>query len=467
MKINNFVFLAICALLGLGCVKQTPTKSLDFAATDAQIQQQASAIFSLCLLSNVNSYMVAPPESLSAHVATAIPAILSNDTVQKLIGNWELKWGPVAFTDDMSAGDEAVTDNTMMLVKGSSLTHPGQPLWVLAVAGTNGYSNFDWVDEDFPVNTMVKWPGYNSSNTTTNFGAFAHRDSTGDPAVIGSGPYISTPTATGLDVLLNTMRDPLTGLLLVDYLQKNVGTSDSAAEFAVTGHSLGGTLAPCVAMALHDNQAYWNASKSFTITAYPFAGPSPGNAHFAQYFKDSLGAANFFGQYNTMDIAPMTYDSASLGRIASLYDPVSPDLDSQCVFAFLFGCFQSQTAGFQYTSLYSPQDSFRGTVAYNDSTYAKAYTAFMKKPSILFQSITSMIKCTPTTGNKTKEEAALYARSLSFAAVVFQQHFDAYIAEMDIAAFNAIYQRYLQRDQFSMNNLGLDLMQMDIFNNCF
>src|SRR5581483_2631925 len=78
----------------------------------------------------------------------------------------------------------------------------------------------------------------------------------------------------------------------------------AVASLMVTGHSLGGGLAPVLAAWLA-----WRFGDASRLKVYTFAAPSPGNAAFAAYFnrlfRDPTGkTSTAYRIYNTLDLVP-------------------------------------------------------------------------------------------------------------------------------------------------------------------
>ena len=123
---------------------------------------------------------------------------LADPVMQKLVGDdWESIFGPVVWVNPSQTGNSFVVDNTM-----AWYYSPSQNLIIMAIAGTNPFSMYDWQNEDFAVNTMVDW------NTIS------------PNAPSGSGK-ISTGAANGLNALLE-MIDSATSLTALDSLQEYI-----------------------------------------------------------------------------------------------------------------------------------------------------------------------------------------------------------------------------------------------------
>ena len=242
---------------------------------------------------------------LDGDVSTIIKAAVNDATIQGLIGEWDLIWGPYVYTND-TAGPDFVADNTMMVLYSSA-----ENAIVIAVAGTNVVSNYGWVDEDFNVATAVEWS-----------------------TIVGGGTldkqaYISEGTSIGLNILLNLPGPNNTGTGLVDFLTSylNSNTFADGLQLIITGHSLGGALSPTLALYLKETQGVpggWNSEgKVKGIQAWPTAGPTPGNEVFAGLLSVDVNYNSF---YNTIDIVPHAWQANTLAKIPTIYNPDLPTL---------------------------------------------------------------------------------------------------------------------------------------------
>lgn len=238
--------------------------------------------------------------ALQAYVAKIVGLCLADSKITNCIGtDWTLAWGPIVFSNTPDA-NTVVVDNAMMMVYS-----PSNNLIIVAIAGTNIDSSYGWLTEDFNAATTVSWQSVVGSNVS-----------------VPSGASISAGTNDGLEKLLsmqdsngNTMITALTNLLA----QSGVG---SGLELAVCGHSLGGALSPAMALYLSniqsDSSLNWNTSnKVSTVSAWPTAGPTPGNADFATYLPTVI---SYTSRYNTLDVVPQAWMETSLSTIPTLYD---------------------------------------------------------------------------------------------------------------------------------------------------
>ncbi|MEI9987796.1 MAG: hypothetical protein WDN69_34535 [Aliidongia sp.] len=173
-------------------------------------------------------------------------------------------------------------------------------LTVVAIAGTNALSIYDWLVEDADVTLKqpVAWPG------------------------APSGAWISEGTQIGLDKL-NAMSSGTQSLAA--YLAAAAGTGKNRT-LIFTGHSLAGALSPTLALYLFTQGGLslpaWQA-----VNVYPTAGYSPGNQAFSQFFTSLFEPTGNTGTYqvwnrdvwNALDVVPRAWDYTTLTGLPTLY----------------------------------------------------------------------------------------------------------------------------------------------------
>jgi hypothetical protein len=239
------------------------------------------------------------PQAMQDFVTTVATKFLADSTIQAVIGtDWVPVWGPVVqpgYSGD-AANLTVHADATM-----GCYYSPSNNLFTIAIAGTNIDSPFDAM-LDFDVSTIQLWSGIDQSGTSTSKGNIA------------AGTYQGVQTLFG-------MTDN-TGVKLLSALKAFIGAKNvKAATIAVAGHSLGGALSPCVALYLFNNLPTLGLSGQ-TITAYPTAGPTPGDSDFASNFGSWCVSL-----YNTLDVVPLAWAQGDLATIPTLYGTNIPISD--------------------------------------------------------------------------------------------------------------------------------------------
>jgi triacylglycerol lipase len=256
--------------------------------------------FVLSTLTGLGSILFGSVEEIERTLAKEID--LGLELFEKEIGRWRVVWGPGVY----QAPGSSVADNTMYMAQNASDTSSGTQL-VVAIAGTNPFSIYDWCEESFDPapDKMEPWRFGNPPS--------------------GSQPKIAAGFFRGLRHLqqLQPSSDlPGVGMTLQDALQAETA---SQVNVTITGHSLGGTLAPSLALWLFNTQNRWDPAGRTTIFSVPFAGGTAGNADFAHYSDAQIGS-NITRVHNELDIIPRFYTETGLKECPDLYKPfIEPD----------------------------------------------------------------------------------------------------------------------------------------------
>jgi hypothetical protein len=228
------------------------------------------------LADNYNSYprtMIRLSE-ISYQDMSAIPA-----AVQGL--GLEVVWGPAELVDALGVS------YSLMFVCRNAQT--GE--YTVVIRGTDFESLESWIYEDFEI------------KETRLFNQLA-------PHAPASA-LIALGTFNGLSDLLE-LTDPTTGESVVPFL-----LSAKPKYLYVTGHSLGGTLAPPMFACLND--VLYGGGAANNMALWTFAGLTPGNAGFNTYFNGLFNAGYQWRLINTLDVAPFCWWSAT--DIENIYKP--------------------------------------------------------------------------------------------------------------------------------------------------
>jgi hypothetical protein len=208
------------------------------------------------------------------------------------LGPWELAWGPGV----LQVVPGAVPANTMFVAR-----HLETGELFVSIAGTNPFSAYAWLAEDFDVDETRPW---------------AYGEAHGRVAT-------SKATLTGLRALQGMVPPPgLPGenLTLAEFMQEQMGEGSGPVEVTISGHSLGGALSPTLGLWLLDTQQEWDPGARASISVYAYAGPSPGTNDFADYINGRLGDG-LKRIFNPLDIVTHAWNVSDLAEVKALYTP--------------------------------------------------------------------------------------------------------------------------------------------------
>jgi hypothetical protein len=110
---------------------------------------------------------------------------------------------------------------------------------------------------------------------------------------------------------------------LLTFLKAQTDNSSDGLEVIVTGHSKGGALAPTVALWLKealasDETECWDKKRKAKVSFRAFAGPTPGNAAFAERIDTILNEDCHY-LVNSNDVVPHAFEVDELAQIPTLY----------------------------------------------------------------------------------------------------------------------------------------------------
>ncbi|NES23840.1 MAG: lipase family protein [Symploca sp. SIO3E6] len=229
-----------------------------------------------------------------------LEALLSNDEIKELVGEWEVVWGPVVYQEALGS---LGADNCMYMVKCNNAHH--SDLYVIGIAGTNlglGVSSGGLV-EDFWVNETRLWnqgkPWESNPDDQTS-----------------KGKRISAGITKGLKILCEMQSKEK---YLMEYLSE-LTSSNENLSITVCGHSLGGGLSPTLALSLNDQRAQWDPEGKTDLSAFSIAGITAGNEDFAEYYDQQLGDKTN-RLWNKLGLVPCWFPEDRIEEIPNLYSP--------------------------------------------------------------------------------------------------------------------------------------------------
>jgi hypothetical protein len=253
-------------------------------------------VFRLSLASNIGGNVKGTQTALQKGMQLALPNMI------KLIGPWNVVWGPVVWK---SEPNDATTgpDETWYIAKNSEVRFEDGNVYetyVIAVAGTaTKYT----MDRNFLVNSVVDFAAWVAGGVRNRPSPVRRVDSSGVYVAYGTAADVHTllsyPAPEGAASAGSTLYDFMAGL-----------SSSPSSRIVFTGHSRGGVLSPTLALALL--QAGILPTQG--VLAYPTAAASPGNANFAQLFASRFPKTAGSGYqvwnthiFNTLDIVSQAW----------------------------------------------------------------------------------------------------------------------------------------------------------------
>jgi len=263
-------------------------------------------VFSISLLSNAASNQTGTVAELQTVLTSKIRQAFA--VWEPSIGAWDIAWGPAVY---QASGDK-YADNAMFVAVERAVENPVR---VVSIAATNPNSSYDWLQEDFDVENVVRW--------TEAFPSLAPYG-----AASGINPYLSAGTARGINNLFPLQSG---GATLLQFLSSVENTSDT---LIFAGHSLAGALSPTLALALFNPEGgKLSLSKWANVRVYPSAGATPGNQDFGTFFNGVFppvaatpGAPPYQSWNqdvcNILDVVPHAWQIDTLAMLPTLYGDV-------------------------------------------------------------------------------------------------------------------------------------------------
>jgi hypothetical protein len=236
----------------------------------------------------------AEPEATAATVTNLMARMLPAE---------EIVWGPAIHLPDpaKTAGIVKLSDALLFVCRDR-----GSGEYFVVFRGTNTISAAEWVLQDFMVQKQVPWLEV-------------------QPGPAPAEALVSEGTATALDMRRGLR--PAAGLAgegksLAEALVSILEASPGPCAIHFTGHSLGGLLAPTMALWFLDYleaEGRQDLSARLRLDVYAYAGPSAGNKAYADYLAARVPGLRRYA--NPLDIAPRAWEPASMAELPGLYLP--------------------------------------------------------------------------------------------------------------------------------------------------
>jgi len=255
-------------------------------------------MLALCYISYYGITFIGKDEKNESRISKMIENVLKK--WKPINGEWKLVWGPAVFALPATKFDDS------MVYIAQNVKDPSK--YTIVIRGTNPFSIPNWIIWDFQAENMKNWPFGDAENTV----------------------QISESTSFGL-VILQGLR-PSVGdnikqakVSILEFLQNELKVNNKL-DITVTGHSLGGVLAPTLALWLKNIQTD-KLKGNVDISVVSFAGPTAGNKEFAD-FSNKCFKGNALIDYdrvaNSLDVVSHAWSQKDLKKLVKLYCPILP-----------------------------------------------------------------------------------------------------------------------------------------------
>jgi hypothetical protein len=226
------------------------------------------------------------------------------------IGKFTTVWGPAYHKNKQPVFQdlkrEQKVDAMTYIVQDTN--HPTD--FYVSIRGTTPGTLSEWVFQDFWVGAMVSWDMVPFEGIKP------------PPPPSSDTPAISFGTNIALSILVKQLKDPDNGVDIITFLLNQAKEAQKIGQkmnIYITGHSLGGALAPTFALYLNEK---WPADiDKPEIFTYAYAGPTAGNQKFVDHSNQIMG--DYCKRFeNPLDLVTQVWNADSMKRLPTLYkDP--------------------------------------------------------------------------------------------------------------------------------------------------
>jgi hypothetical protein len=178
--------------------------------------------------------------------------------------------------------------------------------YYIVFRGTNTISPTEWLLQDFMVQKQVPWRELRDGPAP-------------EEALVSEGSAKAITLRLGLRPVPGA---PGRGLSLEEFLVSTLEASAGPFVMHFTGHSLGGLLAPAMALWLRDRvegKGREELAGRLKLDVYGYAAPTAGNRAFADYLSSRLPGNRRYA--NELDIATLAWEEKAMRTMLSLYEP--------------------------------------------------------------------------------------------------------------------------------------------------
>ncbi|NEP14737.1 MAG: hypothetical protein F6K14_31995 [Symploca sp. SIO2C1] len=270
-------------------------------------------IFCLNRASNMAGYFqtgtidTGTEEELQELVRKRLKKLLSKSKIKKLIGEWQVVWGPVVYQHNKASN---VADNCIYIAKYNGISDKDR--YIIALSETNALSWYGWLvansyEDSIPWNNGRPWEKPKSSESKER---------------IGEG------SSKVLRILYEEMK--YDNKLLLEYL-KELMEDYKKGEVLITisGHSQGAVISPLLGLSLMEQpqREQWDPEKKADLRILATSFSTLGNKEFAEYYAKSELKNKTDPILNELDILTNMWNKDELEKNRTIYSSNIEDIE--------------------------------------------------------------------------------------------------------------------------------------------